>query len=489
MSEDYIYRPPRVFTEGAGKKKKKFIKLKGKKHPIKTKMGKNSLVNVIVNNFENKSKRRRPNNKNKLGKDPRIYPLNTISGFSGMATVQSASNDFLNKLRAKELQDVKDKLEKAKKQLLLEGPKPAVVNRVENLEDKKESLEEQLAKANEKFIAAHQDIKRLTAENNKKNDEIAKKEADRKEAERVIKEKEEAALKKAIEQDRELKESKLKNVQTKQNEVRKDLAAVMNLDRKYAVGKTGQPYSIANILEAAKKHSTDGRNKFLDNFRMKGTEPTVEDIEETIKKLDKEKGGVATPMRSNENQKKEEVGTPKKLDYEQAADGKKPGDDSLYDYQIEEIMKPFPQFKGVYASDEITKLIPKIKKNEDFGFIMNLDKRSQPGSHWVAAWVSPKNDKTIEYFDSYADEPDGSFGPQIKKVIDHLAPETYLKYKINRIKKQAESSSECGYFAMQFLMDRMEGKPFKDASGFSDVRAGQKGIKKFKSELKSFSFI
>jgi len=55
------------------------------------------------------------------------------------------------------------------------------------------------------------------------------------------------------------------------------------------------------------------------------------------------------------------------------------------------------RFKGVYASDEIPSM-----NNGDM-IIVNLDKRSQPGSHWIAlAMTKSKTGKLItNIYDSY----------------------------------------------------------------------------------------
>ena len=53
-------------------------------------------------------------------------------------------------------------------------------------------------------------------------------------------------------------------------------------------------------------------------------------------------------------------------------------------------------FKGVYARDSLT------SHPENGFYIINFDKRGEPGSHWVGVEIG-KNYKT--YFDSYGQEP------------------------------------------------------------------------------------
>ena len=61
------------------------------------------------------------------------------------------------------------------------------------------------------------------------------------------------------------------------------------------------------------------------------------------------------------------------------------------------------KFIGVYASDEIPKL-----KNDTYA-ILNLDKSSEPGSHWIAIY---KNEQETYVYDS--------FGRKNQKIIPSL---------------------------------------------------------------------
>lgn len=173
------------------------------------------------------------------------------------------------------------------------------------------------------------------------------------------------------------------------------------------------------------------------------------------------------------------------------------GAGGLYDYEIEEIMKPYRPFGflGVISSDEIPTLINKVKKfnemklyqkGDRFSFIMNLDPHTKPGSHWVACFIDPDFDRAIEYYDSYARDPPENFWRDMKKLIDFIDPPTLLKVKINRIVDQMNTTNTCGFFAIKFLHDRYAGIPFKGASGYDkkidewkNREEGEKLIQKF----------
>ncbi len=69
-------------------------------------------------------------------------------------------------------------------------------------------------------------------------------------------------------------------------------------------------------------------------------------------------------------------------------------------------------FKGVYAIDEIDK----IPVSNKMGVILNLDKSNQPGSHWVALYIDADKDKSVEYYDSFAEDPPKSLNERFKEI-------------------------------------------------------------------------
>ncbi len=142
-------------------------------------------------------------------------------------------------------------------------------------------------------------------------------------------------------------------------------------------------------------------------------------------------------------------------------------------------------FKGVYAIDEINK----IPVSDKMGFILNLDTSDQKGSHWVAIYIDAKDDNSVEYYDSFGNDPPERLLKDLKTMIDKINPNTYLKFKINKIKQQSVSSSNCGFHAMQFLLDRFAGKPWTFCTGFNDIKNSEKKAEKFKKKLKSYGYI
>lgn len=166
-------------------------------------------------------------------------------------------------------------------------------------------------------------------------------------------------------------------------------------------------------------------------------------------------------------------------------------ENGLYSDQIADLMEPYAKdgFIGVVSADDIKQLIPASLEFDKFGFIMNKDKKNQPGSHWVAIYCDLTDEKEINYFDSFAEEPDPIFYEQIKKLIDAHKLPIYLKMKINKIVEQSNSSALCGFHAMKFLIDRFKGKEFKDVSGYSDIRHGEDKAKELLHKYDRFGYI
>ncbi|GAM23478.1 hypothetical protein SAMD00019534_066530 [Acytostelium subglobosum LB1] len=150
-------------------------------------------------------------------------------------------------------------------------------------------------------------------------------------------------------------------------------------------------------------------------------------------------------------------------------------------------MQPYAKdgFEGVIASDQLDELEPKQRMS----FIMNLDKSNQPGSHWVACNIDAKGDKSIEYYDSFGDDPSTDFLRRMKELVREIDPDVYLKFKVNRVIDQATNTDTCGYHAMRFLLNRYRGVPFKEATGYSDVRREEKKAREMKERYKKFGYL
>lgn len=102
------------------------------------------------------------------------------------------------------------------------------------------------------------------------------------------------------------------------------------------------------------------------------------------------------------------------------------------------------RFGGVYASDELPK-----QRNEYCSFIVNLDKRALPGSHWVAIYFR-KN--ICYYFCSYGSPPSRG---GISRFITRNS--TIVEYNKNTY--QDKDTNTCGLYALYFLYQCARSRP------------------------------
>lgn len=82
----------------------------------------------------------------------------------------------------------------------------------------------------------------------------------------------------------------------------------------------------------------------------------------------------------------------------------------------------------------------------------------------------------------------------IKQVIKVIDPETYLKFKVNRITQQRVNSSMCGYHAIKFFVERYAGKPFDQITGFDKMKKSlidksEDEVREFKNKILKFDYI
>jgi len=105
------------------------------------------------------------------------------------------------------------------------------------------------------------------------------------------------------------------------------------------------------------------------------------------------------------------------------------------------------------------------KGKHKIGVVFNLDKHTQPGSHWVAMYCNVnQTNKTgeISYWDSYGMRPN----PEVVVLMERLKKQgRELEYnfhiKVNTIRHQYKNS-ECGVYCIYFLTSLLDGKTFEE---------------------------
>jgi hypothetical protein len=161
----------------------------------------------------------------------------------------------------------------------------------------------------------------------------------------------------------------------------------------------------------------------------------------------------------------------------------------LNNFNIEDVMKQYEEkhtdfhFVGVFPmdfasrdtlgrciSEEMCKVNVQqlIKQNiQHIGVILNLDKHSESGSHWVALYCNfnPENKNYgAFYYDSNGIEPTPeviAFQNSLKAQMDALYPDSKRKFAVRHNRKRHQyGNSECGVFCMHFIERCLKGMPF-----------------------------
>lgn len=109
------------------------------------------------------------------------------------------------------------------------------------------------------------------------------------------------------------------------------------------------------------------------------------------------------------------------------------------------------QVIGVFAADEI----PKIVSSFPAAWIINTDRKTKPGKHWVTFYISSKRDG--EFFDSYGRKP--SF---YSDRFHDFFINSGINLKYNGKQLQNNDSETCGYYCIYYLVNRCRGLQMGD---------------------------
>lgn len=238
-------------------------------------------------------------------------------------------------------------------------------------------------------------------------------------------------------------------------------------------------------IKRAKENIKDDTNEVHNKIKNKFKSTDVDDIQ------DDDWGNDEQQDESQKETQKETQDESQQETPSQEGNGKMISNRALSNFEIEDMMRKYNKngFKGVYALDMIDKI--KLNKNDNkFSFIMNtLPSTSNIVGHWVAVNI---NGDTIEYFDSFGENPDKSFLPKLAKILRKWKPGNIYQLKINNVKWQKDNSNRCGWHSMRFLIDRYNGKSFKEATKFKIIEnaiVGEKEVIKFQKGLDQFKKI
>lgn len=106
-------------------------------------------------------------------------------------------------------------------------------------------------------------------------------------------------------------------------------------------------------------------------------------------------------------------------------------------------------FLDVFPSDQL----PRKIHHYPACFVCNVDKSTEPGTHWVAFYIpSPVE---LEFFDSYGNDPTFFQGP-ISNYVSR-----FQQVMFNPIRLQSYVTAVCGQFCIFYLYAKCRGKTLK----------------------------
>jgi hypothetical protein len=120
----------------------------------------------------------------------------------------------------------------------------------------------------------------------------------------------------------------------------------------------------------------------------------------------------------------------------------------MWGNQIEEKMKSYPNFLGVFARDTLPRRV-----DGQAGLIVNTDTRTQVGSHWIAIYVDENS--YGQFFDSFGLPP---FLDEFLKFLYCNCEEHFF----NNVPLQCDECITCGLYCCVFLAARFNGYSYPD---------------------------
>lgn len=107
------------------------------------------------------------------------------------------------------------------------------------------------------------------------------------------------------------------------------------------------------------------------------------------------------------------------------------------------------QFVGVFAADQVPTKPPLLTSDLKKCYVLNTDKSTEPGSHWVCVVFQP-HEKPV-YFDSYG----------LKPFVSSIESFLGLDYDFNSTQLQHPLSTTCGEWCILFILCYLSGHSLK----------------------------
>ena len=115
---------------------------------------------------------------------------------------------------------------------------------------------------------------------------------------------------------------------------------------------------------------------------------------------------------------------------------------------INRMLRGVDIFKGTFPSDSIILR----SKSQTQAFVINTDRQSSPGSHWVGLIVS---DGKCSYFDSFGCE---NLNLDILNALKNVG---IKRYNFNSKQIQSIFSDKCGFYCVAFILSFCHGISYR----------------------------
>lgn len=158
---------------------------------------------------------------------------------------------------------------------------------------------------------------------------------------------------------------------------------------------------------------------------------------------------------------------------EEKIEGSGSDKEGLSDEQIDSIMSQFPNYYGCLSNDNIMETLEKIKIEDPHQFyLLYLKKNKGKVGHWIAIFCD-FDEMEINYYDSFGETADTYLKNKFKILFTGMKIENLMKWKDNHIVQQGDSDL-CGIYCMWFIIQRIFGFSFKQATDWKDIDANEK---------------
>ena len=128
---------------------------------------------------------------------------------------------------------------------------------------------------------------------------------------------------------------------------------------------------------------------------------------------------------------------------------------ALSNEQLDYLARDDPLLKAYYRGAFPCNGLPnKKRRGKQSAYIINTDKKGQPGKHWIALWT---RDQLCEVMDSYGLPIDVYGAKPLEDLLQH-----YPYVVSNQQSLQNVNSKSCGHYALMFLKAKARGYSMSD---------------------------